>query len=114
MRPIPQQATEDIWRVRVREWRESGQTAADFARSRGFSMASLRTWSSRLGPSLASEPASEPAPGFVRLVPREAPTAPIEASTVVVEVGSARIRVTPGFDAALLAGVVRALSEGAT
>lgn len=108
MRPAPQQATEDIWRVRVREWRESGQTAAAFARSRGFSTASLRTWSSRLGP------LPEPAPGFVRLVPRETPAPSTEASAVVVEVGTARIRVTAGFDAALLAGVVRALSEGAT
>jgi hypothetical protein len=37
---------------------------------------------------------------------------PVTPGDIVVEVGGARVRVTPGFDGALLAEVVRALSLG--
>ena len=45
-------------------------------------------------------------PVVVRTPPREAP------GDVIVEVGGARVRVTSGFDGALLAQVVRALGGG--
>jgi len=96
-------ATEARWRERVRAWRASGQTAIDFARDRGFAPGTLHYWSSRLGP--------DAPPTFVRLVPKTG-HAPV-AADLVVEVGSARVRVTSGFDAALLAQVVRALGGGA-
>jgi hypothetical protein len=96
--------TEEIWRQRVRAWRASGETAAQFARGRGFAAATLRAWSSRLR--------RNEAPAFVRLLPKPSPAsqAPRE---LVVEVGDARVRVAPGFDPDLLADVLRALRAGA-
>ncbi|WP_438032768.1 IS66 family insertion sequence element accessory protein TnpA [Sorangium sp. So ce204] len=97
-------ATEVMWSERVRAWRESGETAEEFARSRGFAASTLHGWSSRLS---RAEP-----PRFLRLVPK-APAVTSSASELVVEVGGARVRVAAGFDAALLADVVRALGGGA-
>ena len=94
--------TEDAWRERVRAWRASGETAAQFAEGRGFAAATLKWWSSRLGQC--------DRPAFVQLVAKSVvPAAPPE---LVVEIGDARVRVAAGFDPALLADVVRAL--GAT
>lgn len=95
-------STEQAWRERVRAWRASGQTAVQFASGRGFAASTLKWWSSRLGPL--------DAPAFVQLVAK--PAAPLPSPELVVEVGSARVRVASGFDPALLADVVRAL--GAT
>lgn len=92
--------TEQIWRERVRQWRASGETAEQFARHKGFAPSTLRWWSSRLG--------SPERTTFVRLVPK--PVAPTAAPEVLVEIGAARVRVAAGFDAALLADVVRVLS----
>jgi hypothetical protein len=100
-------STEAVWRERVRAWRASGQTAAQYAHEHGLSVASLRTWSSRLQ---RAEP-----PQFVQLVPRTPPArAPTpEAPTLLLEIAGARLRVAPGFDPALLAEVVRALATEA-
>jgi len=69
----------------------------------------LRWWSSRLGRDeeirlvpLVSRPAATLDGGTLSARP----------STVVVEVGGARLHVVRGFDPALLADVVRALSRG--
>jgi hypothetical protein len=91
--------TESIWRDRVRQWRESGETADQFAKGRGFAASTLRYWSRRLG---RTEQAH-----FVRLVPRAPARAP--GPDLVIEVGCARVRVAPGFDATLLTEVVRVL-----
>jgi hypothetical protein len=95
-------STEQAWRERVQAWRASGQTAVQFVEGRGFAAATLKWWSSRLGPS--------DHPAFVQLVAK--PPTPRPAPELVVEVGGARVRVAAGFDPALLADVVRAL--GAT
>jgi hypothetical protein len=73
-------------------------------RGRDFAAGTLRWWSSRLGP--------VDAPRFVRVLPRSAgvSTAPC-ATDLTIEIGAARIRVGSNFDPALLARVVRALSE---
>ena len=103
MKPSPVPSTESLWRERVDAWRASGETAAQFAKTHSLSPATLRWWSSRLGPS--------DAPRFVRLVPRAAasPATP----ELLVEVGGARIRVAAGFDPTLLADVVRVLGAEA-
>ncbi|AUX24049.1 uncharacterized protein SOCEGT47_045820 [Sorangium cellulosum] len=97
-------ATEVMWSERVRAWRESGETAEEFARSRGFAASTLHGWSSRLS--------RTERPRFLRLVPK-APAVTSSAPELVVEVGGARVRVAAGFDPALLADVVRALGGGA-
>jgi hypothetical protein len=93
----------------VRAWRASGLEAKAFAEGKGYAAATLQWWSSRLGRSTE-----------VRLLPLVARrtaragggSLPAQASSVVVEVGGARLRVGPGFDPTLLADVVRALGCG--
>lgn len=96
-------ATEVQWQGIVRAWRESGKTAREFAKGQEYAASTLRYWSSRLERSQT--------PRFVRLVPKPAVTAAV--SGLVVEVGSARVRVASGFDPLLLAQVVRALGTEA-
>jgi hypothetical protein len=91
--------TKQKWAERVQAWRASGQEASAFAADKGFEASTLRWWASRLG---REEP--------VRIVPLIARvSSPESRGEVVVEVGGARVRVTSGFDGALLAQVVRAL-----
>ena len=99
MKASAETTTEAVWRERVRAWRASGTSAPQFVRGRGFAASTLRYWAGKFGAAAA--------PQFVRLVPRT-PATP-DATALVIEVGGARVRVVPGFDAALLAAVVRAL-----
>jgi hypothetical protein len=92
------------WRERVDAWRSSGPTAAQFAAQNGFSTSALTGWSSKL----RHRPAPRPrAPAFVAVVRKDA--APVRE--LVVEVAVARVRVTPGFDPALLTAVLCALGR---
>ena len=93
--------SEQVWRERVQAWRQSGKTANEFAESGGFSAATMRYWAGRL--------ALVDKARFVRLVPKG--ESPSSESGLTIDVGGARIRVLPGFDAKLLADVVRALSD---
>jgi hypothetical protein len=85
----------------VHQWKASGLSALAFARRHGFSPANLPRWAARLDSSPAPAPA---ALTFVRL--ETTPRVPL-----VVEVGSVRVRVEPGFDPALLRAVVSALTD---
>lgn len=91
-----------MWRERVDGWRRSGDSAAEFAAKGGFAPSSLRYWASRFR-RRGSKPTR-----FVQLV-----TASGVASVkppLLIEVGSVRIHVAPGFDGRLLAEVVQAIS----
>jgi hypothetical protein len=91
--------TRQKWVERVRAWHASGQDAGAFAAGKGYEPSTLRWWSSRLGREET-----------LRIVPVVARASSAEVrGDVVVEVGGARVRVTSGFDGALLAQVVRAL-----
>jgi hypothetical protein len=92
--------TKQKWAERVRAWRASGQEAGAFAAGKGFAGSTLRWWASQV-----EREVSPP-----RIVPVVARAASQRArGDLVIEVGAARVRVTPGFDGALLAEVVRAL-----
>lgn len=108
MKPATESAasTESVWRERVSAWRASGESAPAYARGRGYAPSTLRYWASRFSREEAT------VAGFVRLVPMTA-SAPAAAPDLFVEVGGARVRVAPGFDAALLADLVRALGGAA-
>lgn len=112
------------WVKLVDEWRRSGQSARQFAPSAGVTDAALRYWAGRLpvedgsvsrrgSGALAAgstRPAGE-APALARVVRRNE-VQPLEGSgRVVVMVGKASIFVEPGFDAAHLREVVRALRD---
>lgn len=97
------EATKAKWREIISAWRESGQTAAAFGRQFGCHPKTLQWWASRLGADKPEELKTE----FVELIPRSGVVA--RQSTIVVEVGTARIRVDSGFDPKLLAAVLAAL-----
>lgn len=94
--------TEAKWAARVEAWRASGESARTFAARHEFSAATLYA--------RARELSRVGSPRFVRLVPKMEVTT---AAEIVVEVGAARVRVGAGFDRAVLADVLRALSDGA-
>ena len=95
-------ATREAWAGRVEAWKASGQSARDFSLKTGVSSSSLYQWAKRLE--------RKSPPRFLKLVPRA--SSPLAAGEMIVEVGSARVRVPRGFDAELLADVVKALSKG--
>lgn len=104
--PASTLSTEQRWRERIAAWHRSGLTAHAFTADKPYATSTLRWWSSRL---------RRAAPmAFIEVRPRSSATdSPYPPSCLLVEVGAARVRVTPGFDPALLTAVVRALSEGA-
>lgn len=97
-------ATELLWSERVRAWREVGGSAEAYAKGRGFSGSALRMWAGRLA--ARSKAAG---PRIVALVPRSSTAAVVTAVELVIEVGGARVRVSPGVDRALLTEVLGAL-----
>ncbi len=100
----------DEWARRVAEWRASGQTSTAFAEGKAFTASGLRHWAHRLS--------KEPSPRRLRVVRVERqlqaaePTASADTS-LVVEVGPARVVVRPGFDRALLAAVLEVVLAAA-
>ena len=100
LRGMTRAATKEEWEERVREWRESGESAAGFAIGKGFSVSSLRNWAKEL----SSTPRARQ---WVQLVRKGHATGPMPAgaaartppsSSLVVEIGEARVRVEAGFD----------------
>ena len=90
------------WVERIAAWRASGETAAQFASSQGYSAGSLRWWSSRLGRAAKARP--------VALARVEVPKRVAAASSGVrVDVGGARVEVDSGFDCDVLRAVVSTL-----
>ena len=96
------------WRRRVASWRASGETAKAFSSGRGFSVGTLRWWSSRLGRD------ADPSPPVVRLaqlVRSPVADAGVRRGGIVVDLLDARARITieAGVDRDSLATVVEVL-----
>jgi transposase len=110
-------ATDAKWTERIRQWKESGKTAAEFAEGQPFKASTLKWRAAELR--RAAEGGRRYGKGHVvgdsvRLarvvsVPRARESAPAQGSGVVVEVSGTRIPLSRGFDAELLVDVVRAL-----
>lgn len=104
--------TETKWKKRVEDWRESGQTSAEYCQGKGFAANTLLHWSSRLG-ALTVEEATRAEPEGVRIARVIRPVVEREAETpVVVEVGGARVQVRRGCDAEALRQVLGMLGGG--
>ncbi len=90
----------------MREWRASGQSAAEYARGHGLAESTLRWWASRLG-----KRAQKRDDCAVRMLPvlRAARPTSSPRAALTVRVGAAQIEVGAGFDASLLREVVQAL-----
>jgi hypothetical protein len=91
-------ATRSEWAERVRRWRASGASARTFAEAEGINPRTLQWWSSALkreGPSTFIDVTSI--------------VSSAESATLTLEIGATRIRVSHGFDAALLREIIVAL-----
>jgi len=112
--------TREKWAARIREWRESGQSAEEFTSGKDYAASSLRVAASQLeaqrvptesAGGRASAASEQPSRGTTK-APRFVPLRGAGTSSgdeVVVEVGGARVRVSRGVDLALVGEVVRAL-----
>ena len=118
------QKTESKWAARVASWRESGQSAAEFAAGRGYAASTLRWWAYRLA-AQASVPREQPAGvaevatttpkvAIVRVsrAPKDERTLDRLVATSVVELETIRVRVEPGVDESALRSVIAALRGG--
>ncbi len=107
--------TDEKWVERVRQWKESGDTAEAFAVGQPFKASTLK-WRAaglrRAAESSGRYGKGRAADGSIRLarvVSRPRHSASGQSGGVVVEVSGARISLSRGFDAELLTDVVRAL-----
>ena len=114
-------ATETKWAERVREWRDSGKGAEEFAAGQPYKASTLRWWGtevrrraeSRIGRREGHGSKRAEAIPMARVVRRTHPRASadlVRGGGVVVEVSGARITLARGFDAELLSEVVRVLA----
>jgi hypothetical protein len=88
-------------RDEVTLWRASGDSAAGFARQRGYSVQSLRRWAAEVDAGAGESP---------RLVRLEVAAArPVASLVVEIPACGARVVVAPGFDVRHLQAVVAAL-----
>lgn len=98
--------TEAKWAERVRQWRASGQTAAEFTRGEGYAPTTLWHWASVLkGRQRPRIEVPLVRVRRVRCVPESA------SAAVEIHVGGARVEVRAGFDKGLLRAVVEALQS---
>jgi hypothetical protein len=112
MNTMTPEEREQHWRKLVMDWHTSGESAAQFVKHHGVSASNLRYWEGRLGlcRTEATGAAEERAAvSLVRVVPRNERGR--ENASLGIDVGGATIRVTLGFDQALLRDVVQALRE---
>ena len=107
------------WAKRVREWKDSGQTAAEFCESRELNSGTLLWWSSKLKRAGAATTAraTEVMP-LARLVRRAhddlaPPTRAASTVGVEIQLGGAKVVVLPGADRATLGMVLEVLGDGA-
>ena len=109
--------TDAKWLERVRRWKESGQTAEEFAVGQPFKASTLKWRAAELRRDAEGGGRygkGQAVSGSVRLarvvaVPQVCKGASSSSGGMVVEVSGARISLSRGFDAELLTDVVRAL-----
>ncbi len=102
--------TRTEWLARVRRWKRSGLTLAEFAAGEQVKAPTLSWWAWRLGETRRNRRGGSP----VELVPvRLAPSAEAEVSTRPIEIacGSFVVRAHPSFDRGQLAAVLEVIAE---
>jgi len=96
-----------MWKERVKQWRESRESAKEFSCKQGCSSSALHWWARWFSKAETLE--------LVRVVPKGTTAAVASgtaASPIILDLHGVQIRVAPGFDARLLAQVVQALEAG--
>lgn len=107
--------TDEKWIERIRQWKESGKTADEFASGESYKASTLKWRAAGLRRSAEGGGrndegrASSGSIRMARVTSRGRSDAGQGTDGVVVEVSGARIALARGFDAKLLAEVVRAL-----
>jgi hypothetical protein len=102
--------TESKWSERVRDWKESGRTAREFAEGREFKASTLVYWASCLRRGRVGAAAPKKRQPRVRMARVVRSQSRVDDS-IMVAVGAARVAVRAGFDEALLRRVVKALGD---
>jgi hypothetical protein len=106
--------TDEKWVERIRQWKESGKTAEEFATGQPYKASTLKWRAAGLRRSAEGGERHVEGQGpsgairMARVVPRIRGGEP-RGAELVVEVSGARIALSRGFDAVLLTEVVRAL-----
>ena len=94
--------TREEWKVLVIEWIASGQSAAEFAKSRDIRPKQLSWWKWRL--TTDGEDLQRPLPvPFVELTFETATAAPVVHERIELEVGRVQVRLPDDFQAGTLA-----------
>jgi hypothetical protein len=104
-------ADRETWAARVAEWKASGLSSPAFCAGKDFTAGGLRHWAYRLA---HGEPRRAPRVRLARVVRTRAgakgrPPGGDRSAEVVLELGSARILVRPGFDRDTVAALVEVL-----
>ena len=115
--------TETKWAERVREWRDSGKGAEEFAAGQPYKASTLRWWGTEVRRRAEARTGRREGRGrkrtesiaMARVVrrrthPRTSGVDLMGGGGVVVEVSGARVTVARGFDAEVLSAVVRILA----
>lgn len=95
-------ATRKTWAERVRDWKRSGLTAADYADRSGLNAGTLKWWSSQLNQSMP--PISRPPVVEVTVA-----TGRTESALEVMLASGMRVAVPVGFDEATLGRLLTVL-----
>jgi hypothetical protein len=104
--------TDEKWVERIRQWKESGKTAEDFAAGQPYKASTLKWRAAGLRRSAEGgerRREGQELSGAIRLA--RVVGGERRGSALVVEVSGTRIALSRGFDAVLLAEVVRALGS---
>ena len=110
-------ATANEWRERVRAWKASGLTAAEFCTERGLKAHQLKTWAWKLGMTSRKGAAPVDAPlRLVKLVPRPNAKTTVagsanESSGIRIVAANVSVEVKRGFDRSVLTDVLAALDQ---
>src|SRR5262249_9609977 len=96
------------WTKRVEAWRNSGLSAAQFCNGKDFSASGLRYWMSRLRKEQRQNGVKDDA--RVARVARALANADPDTS-IVIEVGQARVGIRRGFDRETLRGLLELLDR---
>lgn len=98
------------WRARIEEFRESGQTAAEWCKVHNLKVNQLRRWIHKFSKQSTVESTS-PTIRWLS-VTTESPTTTITTGpTMTIHIGSASIEVQDGFNPILLKQIVHVLAE---
>jgi transposase len=101
---------ETDWPARVEAWRTSGMSAGEFCKGREYSATTLYWWSSQLKRADARAQRGQRMP-LARVVQKAEKRPLAKSSSIVVQIGQARVEVTADVDRNTLSVVLEALAR---